>query len=358
MTHVTTRQTKVIVSIAVLTTISTIVFGLRVYARAFKLRKFGVDDWFMAAAYVWILFFEVAIIVQLFLGGGLKASYITPTMFDGLIKGLYACNFIYITAVCLVKVSILSLYLRLSVRRYYRVTAYVVMGITVAGSVICIVLSIFQCSLVSGFWTPLSLKTKCISMELNIILVSSFHITTDTVIYILPIPAIIVIQTSVRRKLGLIAIFALGAMPVAVSILRLLTLSKIDWAAEVKWKFEKLTTLSAAELNVALIAASLPAVRVVFCDMRCGRIPCEKIPNAVPLFTGLPGRRHRIEDVEQISGSNQGKHKSTDITVAEKNDSSSVTDAEKHDYNSISDEEKNNSNRISEISPASASPTM
>jgi hypothetical protein len=73
MHQLTYCQKKVIISVVVLTTVSSVVFGLRysyncechlfkrvllttiydrIYARAFKLKRFGLDDWFMTAAYV------------------------------------------------------------------------------------------------------------------------------------------------------------------------------------------------------------------------------------------------------------------------------------------------------------------
>jgi hypothetical protein len=73
-------------------------------------------------------------------------------------------------------------------------------------------------------------------MELNTILVSVFHIVTDVVIYILPIPAINAMHTSNRRKLGLAAIFVIGAMPVAVSIVRVCSLAELDWTVQVMCK--------------------------------------------------------------------------------------------------------------------------
>lgn len=80
-------------------------------------------------------------------------------------------------------------------------------------------------------------------MELNTILVSIFHIITDVTIYILPMPAIIAIHTSIRRRMGLAAIFIIGGMPVVVSIVRLYSLAKLDWTVQVMCKLWDLVVL-------------------------------------------------------------------------------------------------------------------
>ncbi|KAI5851406.1 hypothetical protein DFP73DRAFT_590667 [Morchella snyderi] len=263
MSQLTYCQKKVIISVVVLTTISSVVFGLRIYARAFKLKIFGVDDWFMAAAYVWILFFEAASLVQVCFGAGLNDAKITPIMLNKLLKSP-------------------------ALTRNTK-------------------LNIFQCSPVPGSWTPLGTPVRCISMKLNTILVSSFHIITDVIIYILPLPAIIAMHTSIRRKLGLAAIFVIGAMPVAVSIVRLCLLAKLDWTVEVMLQSGKINTLSVIELNIALIAASMPALRIVFVNMGRKRITSEEAPNISPIFADPPSRKRGNTDIDQMLESDPGK---------------------------------------------------
>lgn len=70
----------------------------------------------------------------------------------------------------------------------------------------------------------------------------------------------------------------------------------------------KINTLSVIELNIALIAASMPALRIVFVDMGRRRIPSEEVPNIAPLFIDPPSRRRETTDIDQILESDPEKN--------------------------------------------------
>jgi cobalamin biosynthesis protein CbiG len=73
-------------------------------------------------------------------------------------------------------------------------------------------------------------------------------------------------------------------------------------------KSGKINTFSVIELNVALIAASMPALRIVFVDAVRRRIPSEEAPNTAPLFIDPPSRRRGTIDIDQILESDPEKN--------------------------------------------------
>lgn len=90
----------------------------------------------------------------------------------------------------------------------------------------------------------------------------------------------------------------------------------------------KINTLSVIELNIALIAASMPALRIVFVDMGPRRIPSEEAPNIAPLFIDPPNRRRETIDINQILESDPEKNDSVSFTGVRPSDGTSLKSQE------------------------------
>lgn len=140
--------------------------------------------------------------------------------------------------VCLgfIKLSVLSLYLRISPNRLFRRCTFfmmfiiaaqavsnlitvsylfslsmIVTGYTTANSKMWLKKVIFQCMPIESLWNT-AVKGKCININAFYLANAALTITTDIATYALPMPMLSKLQLPKRQKYGLIAILGLGGL--------------------------------------------------------------------------------------------------------------------------------------------------
>lgn len=71
-------------------------------------------------------------------------------------------------------------------------------------------------------------------------------------------------QASLSRRLGVIAVVSVGSVAVIVSCLRLIVLHEFAVNPDFSYILGKMVIISAAELNVAIMAANAPSLKAVW----------------------------------------------------------------------------------------------
>lgn len=111
----------------------------------------------------------------------------------------------------LIKLSILLLYKRIFTIKSMRYAIYTVGAFVLANLLSnCLALG-FQCTPVARFWNH-ELPGHCVNTPVLIRLASMFPMLTDFAIYIMPMPVIWRLQMTVRRKIELTLVFAIGGL--------------------------------------------------------------------------------------------------------------------------------------------------
>jgi hypothetical protein len=126
-------------------------------------------------------------------------------------KLFYVAQIFYKLTINLTKASILLLYLRIFVQRWFRICSYILMALTLAYMVATTGASIWQCSPIAGAWDK-SLRPNCISLTKNWYANAGFAIATDVLILALPMQPIWKSKLPVNQKRALMLVFALGGL--------------------------------------------------------------------------------------------------------------------------------------------------
>lgn len=117
----------------------------------------------------------------------------------------------YTSAVMFLKMTLLVGYYRVlavqNSRKLY-IAAIILVG---SWSVSQLGVAIFGCSPIHGFW-DFSVKTHCINTTVMWYSNVAGNITTDLIVIILPIPAIVKLNLPSRQKWYLVGIFILGTL--------------------------------------------------------------------------------------------------------------------------------------------------
>ena len=126
-------------------------------------------------------------------------------------KTSYAISVIYPLASAIPKLSLCAFYLQvMGVNTWVRRITNSTGAFLVANAVAWLVPTIIVCRPISVFWSLEGHQGKCLNYNVFGTWISLPNIITDLVLLILPMPVLWKTQISILRKLGLMAIFAVG----------------------------------------------------------------------------------------------------------------------------------------------------
>ncbi|KAI6377156.1 hypothetical protein MCOR25_002652 [Pyricularia grisea] len=236
----------------------TLAVAARVYTRLIILRTFGLDDY----AAVLSLFFTFAcgLVIGLMArhGSGKHIWTVQASDVETYLIQFYLSIVFYNASIMATKAAFLLQYYRvLAVNRTMK-RVYLGFFILIASWCFSFVLvAIFQCTPISDFWS--SAPTRNCIPNFPYWKVQGFgHITTDVLVFTLPLPALYQLQINKTQKLVLMGIFSLGFFTCAISVIRLRYLVV---AEDVTWDNTIASVWSTTEVSTGLLCACLPTLR-------------------------------------------------------------------------------------------------
>ncbi|KAB8257293.1 hypothetical protein BDV32DRAFT_160670 [Aspergillus pseudonomiae] len=261
------RGQRALVVTAVLTAISILVVGMRMYARIGLLKMIGREDYT-------ILFSLVHF------GLGTHNSALSDEELKQQLKRLWAAIPFYNASLALTKFSILFQYLRIFPDRRFRIACWVVMGVVALYGTWAVVSAFVNCVPVAKFWDR-TIAGSCLSFEAVWFFNASMNIVTDVTLLIMPMPLLSQLQLPRLQKFALMGVFAIGGLLVShcsnctwrvmlttsrvviTSILRLSSLRAVAKDPDTSYSNVGASYWTAAECNVAIICACLPFLRPI-----------------------------------------------------------------------------------------------
>lgn len=260
------RQNTLIAATIALTTISLIVVGLRVFARAWLIRKAGYDDWLICLAVACSVGYMVEILMGRDNGMGFPMVTLSMENMINLMKLTLAIQVTYYVAIAAVKISILFMYLRFAVDERFRQIVIGTIIFHVVFLFVCIVVVFTQCQPIAKFWDLLgTMEGSCnINPTAFFYFTSAVNIVTDIFILALPVKTLIGINRPLREKVALLCIFLVGTFAAITSVIRLHTIHDYTLADD-PFRHSILVNLwSVIEINTGIICASVPALKALF----------------------------------------------------------------------------------------------
>ncbi|KAF6836250.1 hypothetical protein CPLU01_03748 [Colletotrichum plurivorum] len=252
-------------------TLALIVVALRVYSRV-STKQFGWDDGLICFAMAESIAETAASFMGMRYGFIGIHVYDIPLEADHRLGSLwnYIIQLLYNPILALVKTSVLMFLLRLSGQK--RRIRYTIIGLNVfniALMVAIFVTVVFQCRPISYFWEKAGRNPptdgSCIDMSAFYVSTAGLTIFTDVLALAMPFWIFLGLKMPRRVKMALLAVFALGGVVTAVSVLRLVWLVEVSYHINLQDPtYDIRFTYSAVETNLAIITASAPALRGLF----------------------------------------------------------------------------------------------
>ncbi|OHF04244.1 integral membrane protein [Colletotrichum orchidophilum] len=246
--------------------VTTFFLGLRLFAKRFTASGYGLDDYFLAAAYVVDLGMCAIGVVMVKVGGvGRHVQFVEemdPTLLTGWAKCILAFEIIYFTSIALPKMGIIFLYLRVfNWKGAMRTTAYVLLATLAATSFSLIITACVQCQPIAYWWDRTIPGGKCVDVQAFFHAQSIPGFVLDFFIMALPLRTIWDLKLPTHKRVALIGIFMIGSFGIVASIIRAVTFFSNSAFSDRTWASVDLIGWSIIETGTYIIAACLPHLR-------------------------------------------------------------------------------------------------
>ncbi|KAH7117503.1 hypothetical protein EDB81DRAFT_818667 [Dactylonectria macrodidyma] len=260
------RGPDILAATLLVTTLATITMIARSYVRLFVIRNTGWDDAFMTIAIALAWAGQGLIIPQVLHGAGRHIGDVDPAIYQTGLKLNFISQPIFLIAICVVKLSVGSSLLRIASIKSYKYLILSIMGFMVFYTIGCFFTILFQCTNIRCFWDN-TVKATCWSRQARQGLSyanASFNILTDLLFAIvIPIPMLWNLNVHFRTRISLIGILGLGVFACAAAVVKLVYITNYGKVGDWLWDSRNLTIWTAVELNVGIIAGSLPCLRPI-----------------------------------------------------------------------------------------------
>ncbi|KAF2009489.1 hypothetical protein BU24DRAFT_497104 [Aaosphaeria arxii CBS 175.79] len=251
--------------------VSLVFVVMRLCAR-YSIAGVGIDDWLMLVT--WIAFVPVTVLLCILCvnGGTRHLAYLAadPDKLVWSIKMNWISQPFVIFCLGTGKVAVSFLIIRLLNRAsiWRRYSLYFASALTVANTIIMIVLTFAQCSTPAALWDQeLKERTKCWNPQVQ----SSFsiygaavHTAMDFFLAGLPITLVWGLQTDLRKKIALCALLGCGALTGICAGVKTSKLLSLNERSDITWETVPLFMWSGIEIILLIVCGSIPALKPIY----------------------------------------------------------------------------------------------
>ncbi|KAF7117557.1 hypothetical protein CNMCM5793_006609 [Aspergillus hiratsukae] len=238
-----------------------------------------------------------------------RVMAIDPVMLQTWAKFLLAIAFIYIVAVILPKLAVLSLYISIFNRhRVSRITCYVTGFLMIGNCIGCAAAGFAVCRPLRRLWDP-SVDGHCVNINAWFRYSRIVNIVSDVVMLILPIPHVIRLQSTMRLKVGLLITFLLGSVGLIAGLIALFTFSTTNAVTDNTWTAALLIIWTLVELVsylpnliLSIVIMAAPAQKFKVADISLAAFGRREIELAEIEMPGLMAIRRKYAVDQPLKG--------------------------------------------------------
>ncbi|KAI1389506.1 uncharacterized protein F4822DRAFT_427855 [Hypoxylon trugodes] len=273
---------------------------LRIVARITARLGLMADDYFIIAALVFSIGTAAATVAGNIFGIGTHVWTISKSDLIPILKITYSYTIIYTVAILCIKLSLLCFYYRLfgMFGNFWRMSLFLGGFLTVGHTISAWISLAIMCRPISAIWDQYLgiVQAKCIDIKAAYISYASINIPLDILILVIPIPQILKLQMSMRKKLQICTLFSLGSFACIAGIARLFYLVKYTQEVDLAWTLSPVGIWSSVEPSIAILTACLPIIYPLFLRWG-GKLRSVKSTEATE---GYPSRRQEYRENRRL----------------------------------------------------------
>ncbi|KAG8529269.1 uncharacterized protein KY384_005904 [Bacidia gigantensis] len=208
--------------------IITILVGLRLWSRKMQKIAWKSDDFTLIGALL-ITIGDMVCKILFFKFGFGRHFYSLP--FEERVqykKCGYSSNILYTTSYPLSRISLVLLYHRIFVQKWFRTVCWMFVAIFFGYALSTAIADVFLTVPVNARWNSRVKPVRTVDQIKLFVANAAFNITTDILLLLLPTVTIWRMRMTTMHKIGLTAIFSLGVLTIIASFFRLKYFYKVD----------------------------------------------------------------------------------------------------------------------------------
>ncbi|KAI0554407.1 hypothetical protein F4679DRAFT_525965 [Xylaria curta] len=261
------QETAIIVVAIGSTAFATIALGLRIWARNFQ--RFGMmaDDYLMVVALIFTYGTLVITILGAQAGAGRHVWSLHPQEVANIFRLLYSYTYIYAGSVSFTKLSILLFYRRLFERgsTWFHIRLGFAAAFTTGYLLSIWAVAAALCNPVEFFWTKfLGATGTCLDINASFLSLTVLNLVADLLVLVVPIPEILALQMTTKKKIGVCGVMLLGGLVCVVSAVRIWAFYRFTVEADLTWVQADVFLLSSVEPSFGIVSACLPSLRPLY----------------------------------------------------------------------------------------------
>ncbi|UQC91670.1 uncharacterized protein CLUP02_17206 [Colletotrichum lupini] len=199
--------------------ITTLVVSIRMAVRT-SLRTYGLDDVLITASWVFAMGMFTATMISAHSGLGRHHHDVSVSEYEQFLKLTIATSATYSYGLALAKMSFAVLYIRMLPDRRLVVMNRAIILFLCGQAIEESLIPIFQCKPIAKAWT-VGMEGTCLDLPVLWWSGFGFNLCTDLILFIQPVPTLWKLQLPLVKRLGLIAMLSLGLLVVAISVIRM-----------------------------------------------------------------------------------------------------------------------------------------
>ncbi|EQB45674.1 CFEM domain-containing protein [Colletotrichum gloeosporioides Cg-14] len=239
----------------------------RLYSKSWVIRRFGSDDWVITITYILYIGWFATGHHMFQKAFGTDIWWADADTLTWALKIFYVDAPIYLLLLGLTKISILCFYLRLFPYERFCRLCYAMLAIVITSTTLWVILAIVQCRPISYNWEgwkgDFKEPVKCLNLNILSWATSAVSIALDTIILVMPMPLVVKVKSTPRRKIAIISMFSLGVIIVIASCLRLRFNILYGDSVNITWDYVDLMIWTGVEVATSITVTSLPSIRLM-----------------------------------------------------------------------------------------------
>ncbi|KAH7120463.1 hypothetical protein EDB81DRAFT_914048 [Dactylonectria macrodidyma] len=256
------------------TVVCTIIIGLRIWVRTFRLeshQKWKVNDWLAVVGFLPFIPASVLGILSIRYGIGARDSFLDKFPFQEFVRirgreYLLYYELTYYASSSITKFSIAFMILQICVQKKYVFVMYSIMGLMAVTSFGCVIWLFCNCVPFAANWNPKLGHCKSANGFLIISYVgTSVQVVSDWACAITPFFIVWSLQMHRRTKISVVGVLSLGVLASIAALMRIVSYKYIDvskYPDDYMVSEGRLLLWSLFESSFAIIACSLPSLKL------------------------------------------------------------------------------------------------
>ncbi|KLU92385.1 hypothetical protein MAPG_11331 [Magnaporthiopsis poae ATCC 64411] len=237
---------------------------LRIYTRAFLVRKVFMEDYAIMVATAASIVVSVFVVIAFSNGAGRHIETVSPEEFARIRKFSPAVHQGYNIAHTFIKLSIAFQYIRISVMAIEKRLCYAFCAVVTCGFIALVFHSVFYCIPIHAAWTPNVPGAVCINSAIALPAAQIYHITMDFIILLGPFIILRHLTTPWPQRILLGLVLAFGAMASIVSVLRLMVVLHSAKSTDRTWDTVNSALYGIIEISVGIACSCFVTLRPLF----------------------------------------------------------------------------------------------